>query len=967
MATVTKSGLTPEAYDAFRVAVLNRESGGNYQIVGPSGSYIGGYQMGSQALETIGYLKPGSYAAYGNKAIYNENAWTGKSGVRSSQDFLSNATVQDQAFRETTEFNAKVLSTVRTPTGTTILTNDVDQATRAGYLGAAHQNGAGSVISQGLGAKDGNGQTGAQAFVNAKTAVSKAAGQPVDTGTSTTGGAGLPAGGINFGNVNRNAAVAESQLTTGYSSISVSSVLTPPPSSITLPIPNPLEKFTSFNSLFTLSSLSPEEINFPETSYRAAGGSIGKIILSSGGRDPNNRASTAYITDTNPSGKYDFFIDNVEFDSVIAPLMSTKGTNTNLISFDVYEPYSMGQFLQACQIASFENGHIDYTVAPFLLTIEFVGYTENNKQVKLDNYIRYIPIQMHKVEMNITASGCKYSVRGNAWNEVTLADDTNLLKQDTAISGTTVAEVLQTGEHSLEVAINSRLQKIAEGKDGKPAYLPNEIAIIFPKDIGTSQTSPTDDDKATPASQEPSASATSVEGKLLLTRNSITKTFAQESASLNAIGLAAMNFDESSGGNSPKSKDNEIEIKGSGGKFQRNLVVNPANNREFSFRQGTTIINAITEVVLMSKYCTEALTVTKDAGMYDWFRIETHCYLMKPDAGNATANLTPKLMVFRVVPYQVQSSKFKAPGITPKGYKELLTETVKHYNYIYTGQNVDVLDFKIQLNNAFATTMFADGLGKGEGTAAQTASGRGGMTSNDAAPLGPDNTPSAAGATAGEIASGKSQLGVRLDKYKNSDGVATNDYKTLVAKAFHQAVLNSDTEKVVADLTILGDPYYIADSGLGNFTNTNSTDKMNLTATNAMDYQSSEVDILFNFRTPIDLNKNGGMTFASDIEDKLEVPFSGLYQVIRVKNQFQKGKFIQVLQLARRPQQTPVDNSIFAELKAANSGQAQPQGPTAPTKAAASTPNDADDYDVAEGEDRTAFIEYAKSLGDFPG
>ncbi len=79
-----------------------------------------------------------------------------------------------------------------------------------------------------------------------------------------------------------------------------------------------------------------------------------------------------------------------------------------------------------------------------------------------------------------------------------------------------------------------------------------------------------------------------------------------------------------------------------------------------------------------------------------------------------------------------------------------------------------------------------------------------------------------------------------------------------------------------------------------------------------MDYQSGEVDIIINFRTPLDYNQQTGiMDFGNtDIVEE----FSGLYKVNFVTNRWQKGKFTQELQLMRRPKQTakPI-NSIEAK------------------------------------------------------
>jgi len=70
-----------------------------------------------------------------------------------------------------------------------------------------------------------------------------------------------------------------------------------------------------------------------------------------------------------------------------------------------------------------------------------------------------------------------------------------------------------------------------------------------------------------------------------------------------------------------------------------------------------------------------------------------------------------------------------------------------------------------------------------------------------------------------------------------------------------------------------------------------------------MDYQRSEVEVLVNFRTPVDYDdETGGVKFPST-SGKPIGEFSGLYKVITVDNSFSSGKFVQVLKLLRRRKQ----------------------------------------------------------------
>ena len=98
----------------------------------------------------------------------------------------------------------------------------------------------------------------------------------------------------------------------------------------------------------------------------------------------------------------------------------------------------------------------------------------------------------------------------------------------------------------------------------------------------------------------------------------------------------------------------------------------------------------------------------------------------------------------------------------------------------------------------------------------------------------------------------------------------------------------------------MGDPYFIADSGVGNYSSPPG-DSPAITRDGTMNYQTREVDVVLNFRTPIDYNEAGGMDFP---EDTVVVePFSGLYRVLTVVNKFSSNNFEQTLSMIRRPNQ----------------------------------------------------------------
>lgn len=973
-----KIGLTQQQWQTYMDATYAKEASPTQQwqsVGGAGGAYIGGFQLGAGFLQSAGYIRDRS--AVGNPyAWQNANNWLKPNGepihagIYNYQDFLNNVDAQRDALLRGTEKNAIVLQAAgKLPT---------DPAARAGTLAAAHLIGPQGYIDKGLDGVDGW-KTSARSRYEY---IGKAVGggtvvPPPPPGTvvagsgsasSTSGATGDSATGYGTNTNNPlfagSTSISYNDLTTNYTTVDVGSSATAVAESIPLPIPNPLADFSSFNTLFTFSSLNATAINFPEMSYRR--GDLGLIIFSSGGRYSEERIPTAYETPDNPAGKFDYFIDNVEILSLLAPTEETKGTKAVTVSFEVTEPYSMGQFLQSCQIASVKNAHPDYTRAPFLLTMEFKGYLPDNTPVSVQNTTRYFPIKLTSVTMSISAGGCKYKILAQTWTDQAFNDDYNILKTDTVISGASVVEILQKGENSLQSVINDRLQKIAK-QDANKSYVPDEVAIVFPKEVATLGAS-----QSTNGTQARSATSTSstsgnssITSRLSLTRDSKTKLMVQSEGEVSDLGKSSLGFTAARGGKREKLPDTPIEIKSiPNKKFPRNLYQPNHKKPEFSFRKETTIVNAITEILLMSEYITKAAAESpKDPmGFYDWFRIESQVYMLPPNENNEDVGIQPLLLVYRVVPYKVHESRFQSPNVTPKGYKELANETVKEYNYIYTGKNTDVLEFDLTLLQNFGTFNLADGLGTYSGPGVLSKQGKTGAAPEEVAPLIPKVQTPTGGRSGGDVATGIARQKAFPSAWKNNDGAGDADnYMTLAAKVFHFRILNSQVEKVSANMTILGDPYFLSDSGIGNFSNTKSTSKINLTDTGTMDYEVGEVDIMVNFFTPVDLNSNtGALTFPGDIDNQLEIPFSGLYTVTQVTSKFQRGKFTQTLLMMRRPNQSMID-SIESIATTGNFAAATlPDPAPRKTSGAVATPAQEEEIDAEFGPPMEA-VSYLKS------
>lgn len=674
------------------------------------------------------------------------------------------------------------------------------------------------------------------------------------------------------------------------------------------PFPNVLHNYASYNYVWTLSVLSPQDLNFPDESYRK--GKLGPIILKSASGKPNDRIATIYRSAANPSGKFDYMIEDVRISGSIGMDKTTGNTNATGISFTIIEPYSMGLFFQSLQIAALESGYLNYVDCPLLLRLEFLGHIDQYKQnVQIPGTTRYFPLKIMDIKMRVTGQGSVYTCEAVPWNDRAHNTTWSQVKTEVNISGSSVQEMIQTGEKSLQKVVNDRYLESIKRKE---TQVPDQILILFPTDLKTSdaQGAVSDDssnvDGATVNPSVKSQNNQDVFKRLGVVRG--TDGFnLQQIENINPIGLASMGFNEFRKGDPSFGKDNAVYDEKTGTYKRGNITIKKTSS-EAKFAQGTDIPNIINQIILASDYGRQALDPDKitDDGFVNWWKIETQMYIMDTDANIDKTGRKPSLVVYRVIPHKVHHSKFIAPNQAAKGVEQIKLQAIKRYDYLYTSKNLDILDFSIEFNTAFYTALTAD---KGANNASvQTLANTGSLAASN---VGSVNSQGAGSETAnrnnnGQTISNSSRLELGsvptstvADKIKtssgNQGGPGGDNPATIAARQFHDAITESG-DMVELNMKILGDPFYLGDSGMGNY----SAQASNLKGINgdgAINNQDSEVFINVRFRNPVDINQ---ITGRYDFPGGDVVPqFSGLYRVSLVENEFSKGQFTQSLTLTR--------------------------------------------------------------------
>jgi hypothetical protein len=279
-------------------------------------------------------------------------------------------------------------------------------------------------------------------------------------------------------------------------------------------------------------------------------------------------------------------------------------------------------------------------------------------------------------------------------------------------------------------------------------------------------------------------------------------------------------------------------------------------------------------------------------GYIKWFKLDVQIELLKydPIVGDYSKKIT-----YRVVPYFIHQSIFSNPSSAPVGYTELMKEVRKEYNYIYTGQNVDILKFDININNLFFTGTNPSPENKSAKTGNQDQAGTA-EKKNNTVKKGQGQAPESQVAQMGRARTPRAPE--LLQGYKGGSADKTTEQN--VAENFQQAFISGNSADLVSvDLEILGDPYWLVDSGIGNYFAGAPTPTSSITNDGTMNYEGGNVYVYLTFKTPADVNVDTGL-YDFSVSGK-ESPFGGIYRIVMVENYFQDGFWKQKLKCIRMP------------------------------------------------------------------
>lgn len=618
----------------------------------------------------------------------------------------------------------------------------------------------------------------------------------------------------------------------------------------TSPRINPLSKFASYTYQITLYMITPDAYDAFVDSGRKGINALrnsnpnvveggAKIIVQSGGVNPQDKF--------NPYFNLDYYIDNLTFTSYIsadAPVTATA------FEFNVVEPYGFS-FLSnlrraALDIESYSGALTEDTKVVekirgnnstlslrqfFVLGIRFYGYDQNGNLLTGKNvsfgtesdelFEQFYDINIKQVRFKIDGKATVYNIKAEAQTIVeAFGTKRGTIKQGSSFKAATLGQALEN--------LANRLNQI-ELDNNKNTKLHNTYSIEYigdPSEIErikkASMVIPSDIDKAAWA------------------------------------GSSATTTDES---------NEALSVS----------VVPDSTQKEIAFRNETSVAEAINSLFKQSTYMTDALTTVNSAQQTGApvntpSKQELKWFNLSAEVKNATWNPDRNDWVYNIT-YVIQ------PYATPAAYSPFISQTQsyygphKKYEYIFTGQNSEIISFDVAFDNTYMNVVVNDDAGL-----------------NKYAKSREDGSPSAAPIVTGKRVGSQPRMGITNLGLEAQNQVLTSIYDPDAYAKAKLVILGDPDFLISANPSSLSQVYNRFYSGNGFTVNPNGGQVF--------------IEVNFNEGIDYDTSKTGLMSINESIlfwqypEIVANVTKGIIFQIKTLTSKFENGKFIQTLDLA---------------------------------------------------------------------
>ncbi len=654
---------------------------------------------------------------------------------------------------------------------------------------------------------------------------------------------------------------------------------------------NPLHRAATYNTIFTLSGLREDEIettNFLVSAPHdiiARSGGIGNPRVSNNPfantgqaasedriiRDAFKEFSDQYADSIQILKRgHDLFIENVNILSTLGPNNERNLANFTKMEFEIHEPFGI-TLIEKIRAATAINGFRDYQDAPLLLTIEFQGQDENGKPInfggitnqqgdqiyQMGGLVRRIPILIVRVDFDVNEGGAKYSVTAVPYTDMGFDDRFKFPRTEIPIAFN------QPDEWARQV-----VERIDEDMENEIREKKREFKDIYRFEIDPEVRTQAQKYGSEDESQNSNNPANNSEDLYTLDSNTGPKIF-QATASANSSTALTKFFEDA--------------IRGSFGYAELASNFWVGYLKSLGYEVDSEDNDKILRILESQAFADE---VAKKP-FIPWFKIKS-TVLTDTSRLDKITKMHPKTIIFRAMPYKVHVLKMVGAGMSAKA--DWSSFVRKEYNYLYTGDNVDVQGLRINYKSAYymrnvreAKTAIEDGIFAE-------------IKQNILEAFGREDAPE-------ETLPLRSYPSV-IKGRSSTESVNKHNPK---AQEFFDYLTNPEADMMRIELDILGDPAFLCQDiyvpsaqkeGPTYFFERDSDFDQRLQSYNADQYMPC---INLKYRLPSDLNDKEGTFFGGDGQKYREenLFFSGVYQVVKVDNQISTGQFTQTLTCVR--------------------------------------------------------------------
>lgn len=395
------------------------------------------------------------------------------------------------------------------------------------------------------------------------------------------------------------------------------------------------------------------------------------LIIQTGGID---------MTERNPFFGVDFYINDLNIESLIGTKDGGRVSNAVNLTFKITEPYGItfiDRLAHAIQditrSADEPEGNTNYPTQPLLMVIKFYGYDIEGNIVSTDMsgstgpaITKYIPFIMTKCTFKVTGRHTEYECEGVPWNQTANNTAFASIPFNLEFAATTVKDFLNNTASEkasdkgiivsggLAAALTDFQRKLAEDKHYTDY---DEYIFVLPNDGEGKKLG---------------------EGKL---RRPGPKTDKSRTGMANTL---------------DQTTDQYVMKKG--------WVA--TDSRVYTLAAGQSILNVLDTLIRSSTYITNQqkkitgehgeVSAQLDVPVTKWYRVLPKVEIKKFDP---IRNYNTCKYIYHIEPYTINDTKTEAfESSTLKGVH-------KAYNYWYTGENTDIIQYEQEYNYAYFTSI----------------------------------------------------------------------------------------------------------------------------------------------------------------------------------------------------------------------------------------------------------------------